>query len=129
MRVINFPLTGSMSGSVNWVSPYWNIKTPLLSQGTPDTYKYYKRLIIRAVGTAYFEVEIRDSESNFLQNTLVRPEKDGFSTTLGIGGDSTRPIDIPIPHRSKSISIEFRRYSGAEGPLRILDFALIVDTK
>ena len=116
------------------------IKTPLLSQGSPDTYKHYKRLIIRAVGTTDFRVKIYDSENNLLQNTLVRPESATFSTTSGISGDSTRPIDLPIPHRSKSISISFETGSENEGTgsgagatgfgtLKILDFALVVDTK
>jgi len=109
------------------------VRTPLLSQGSPDTYKHYKRLIIRAVGTCDFRVKIYDSENNVLQNTIVRPEDDGFATTTGISGDSTRPIDLPIPHRSKSISISFETDTdvavNGEGTLKILDFALIVDTK
>ena len=117
------------------VDTYMRVRTPLLSQGSPDTFKHYKRLIIRAVGTADFDVKIYDSETNLLQTTTVRPETDGFGTTTGISGDSTRPIDIPIPHRSKSISIEFvctgignTNISGI-GSLKILDFALVVDTK
>ncbi len=104
-----------------------SVRTPLLSQGSPDTYKHYKRLIIRAVGTADFVVTIFDSENNQLQQTTVRPENDGFASTSGISNDSTRPIDIPIPHRSKSISVKFT--CTATGELKILDFALIVDTK
>ena len=104
-----------------------SVRTPLLSQGSPDTYKHYKRLIIRAVGTADFVVTIFDSENNQLQQTTVRPENDGFATTTGISGDSTRPIDLPIPHRSKSISVQLS--CTATGALKILDFALVVDTK
>lgn len=116
------------------------VRTPLLSQGSPDTYKHYKRLIIRAVGTTDFRVKIYNSENNVLQNTLVRPESATFSTTTGISGDGTRPIDLPIPHRSKSISISFETGSENEGTsstsgatgfgtLKILDFALVIDTK
>lgn len=125
---------GYGSGRNYDVDTYMHVRTPLLSQGSPDTYKHYKRLIIRAVGTADFDVKIYDSEGNLLQTTTVRPENDGFATTTGISGDSTRPIDLPIPHRSKSISIEFvctsigTSISGI-GKLKILDFALVVDTK
>ena len=130
-RVFNIPQASTSPN--NFTPPYWNIRTPLLSQGSPDTYKHYKRLIIRAVGTADFIVRIYDSENNVLQNTTVRPENDGFASTTGISGDSTRPIDLPIPHRSKSISIEFRSTisgsTGGNGTLKILDFALVVDTK
>lgn len=130
-RVFDIPQASTSPN--NFTPPYWNIRTPLLSQGSPDTYKHYKRLIIRAVGTADFIVRIYDSENNVLQNTTVRPENDGFPSTTGISGDSTRPIDLPIPHRAKSISIEFRSTvssgTGGNGILKILDFALIVDTK
>lgn len=125
---------GYGSGRHSFVDTYMHVRTPLLSQGSPDTYKHYKRLIIRAVGTADFDVRIYDSEGNLLQTTTVRPENDGFATTTGISGDSTRPIDLPIPHRSKSISIEFVCTSigtsiSGTGTLKILDFALVVDTK
>ena len=107
----------------------WRIRTPLLSQGSPDTFKHYKRLIIRAVGEQRFLVEIIDSENNTLQATLVTPEKDSFAggSVLSAQG-SVRPIDIPIPHRAKSISLVFSSNTD-QGPLRILDFALVVDTK
>ena len=104
-----------------------HVRTPLLSQGSPDTNKYYKRLIIRAVGTADFVVTIFDSENHTLQQTSVRPENDGFSSTTGLYDAETRPINIPIPHRSKSISVQFS--CTATGTLRILDFALVVDIK
>jgi len=124
--VLEFPQNNN-----DFMNPSWRIRTPLLSQGSPDTYKYYKRLIIRAVGTADFEVKIYDSDGNELQSTTVRPESDGFSSTTGISDTETRPINIPIPHRSKSISILFQSSTNVSGigTLKILDFALVVDIK
>ena len=111
------------------------VRTPLLSQGSPDTYKYYKRLIVRAVGTSDFSIKIFDSENNQLQFATARPESDGFSSTsntnllwLGYMVDSTRPIELPIPHRAKSISIQFEADTSTQD-LKILDFALVIDTK
>jgi hypothetical protein len=125
------------------------IRTPLLSQGSPDTYKHYKRLIIRAVSNnsdlsnlraggssspASMDVTIFDSENNQLQLiSSVVVENDGMETTVlnpnssFIPPTSIRPIDIPIPHRAKSISIQFSTNTNHE--LKILDFALVVDTK
>jgi hypothetical protein len=60
-------------------------------------------------------------------------ENDGMETTVlnpnssFIPPTSIRPIDIPIPHRAKSISIQFSTNTNHE--LKILDFALVVDTK
>ncbi len=111
------------------------VRTPLLSQGSPDTYKHYKRLIIRAVGTSEFTIKIFDSENNQVQFASATPEADGFASTsvsnplnLGYKVDSTRPIEVPIPHRAKSISIQFEADSSTQD-FKILDFALIVDTK
>ena len=111
-----------------------SIRTPLLSLNTPDQYKMFKRLIIRAVGTADFTVTVFDQDNNNLQSTTVRPEADSFASTAGISGDQTRPIDIPIPHRAKAISLQFSTTSSSSGysvvgDLRILDFALVVDIK
>jgi len=111
-----------------------SIRTPLLSLNTPDQYKMFKRLIIRAVGTADFTVTVFDQDNNNLQSTTVRPEADSFAPTTGISGDQTRPIDIPIPHRAKAISLQFSTTSSSSGysvvgDLRILDFALVVDIK
>tara|TARA_B100000927_G_scaffold141247_1_gene113907 strand:+ start:5084 stop:6658 length:1575 start_codon:yes stop_codon:yes gene_type:complete len=111
-----------------------NVRTPLLSLNTPDQYKMFKRLIIRAVGTADFTVTVFDQDNNNLQSTTVRPEADSFASTAGISGDQTRPIDIPIPHRAKAISLQFSTTSSSSGysvvgSLRILDFALVVDIK
>jgi len=131
------------------------IRTPLLSQGSPDTYKHYKRLIIRAVSNnsdisnlraggsdgvispARMDVRIFDSEDNLLQTiAAVIVEDDGMAATnyptSGSVGSllfpmQTRPIDLPIPHRSKSISIEFS--TDTKHALKILDFALVVDIK
>ena len=94
----------------------------------------FKRLIIRAVGTADFTVTVFDQDNNNLQSTTVRPEADSFASTTGISGDQTRPIDIPIPHRAKAISLKFSTTSSSSGysvvgDLRILDFALVVDIK
>lgn len=123
-NVLDFPHNNN-----DFMNPSWKIRTPLLSQGSPDTFKHYKRLIIRAVGEQRFQVNIRDSEDNSLQTTLVTPEKDSFlgGSILSAQG-SVRPIDIPIPHRAKSISLVFSSNTD-QGPLKILDFALIVDTK
>ncbi len=122
--VLEFPHNNN-----DFMNPSWRIRTPLLSQGSPDTFKHYKRLIIRAVGEQRFQVNIRDSEDNSLQTTVVTPEKDSFAggSILSAQG-SVRPIDIPIPHRAKSISIVFSSNSD-QGPLKILDFALVIDTK
>ena len=111
-----------------------SVRTPLLSLNTPDQYKMFKRLIIRAVGTADFTVTVFDQDNNNLQSTTVRPESDSFASTAGISGDQTRPIDIPIPHRAKAISLKFSTTSSSSGysvvgDLRILDFALVVDIK
>ena len=112
-----------------------SIRTPLLSLNTPDQYKMFKRLIVRAVGTADFTITVFDQDNNNLQSTTVRPEADSFSSTTGISGDQTRPIDIPIPHRAKAISLQFTTTSSSNndydvvGELRILDFALVVDIK
>ena len=110
-----------------------SVRTPLLSLNTPDQYKMFKRLIIRAVGTADFTVTVFDQDNNNLQSTTVRPEADSFVSVTGIG-DQTRPIDIPIPHRAKAISLKFSTTSSSSGysvvgDLRILDFALVVDIK
>lgn len=111
------------------------VRTPLLSQGSPDTYKHYKRLIIRAVGTSEFNIKIFDSENNQVQFASATPEADGFASTsvsnpnnFGYKVDSTRPIEVPIPHRAKSISIQFETSTSVQD-LKILDFALVVDTK
>lgn len=104
-----------------------SLRTPLLSQQQPDRYKLYKRLIVRAVGTADFNCVIFDENNNQLQSTTVRPEADGFASTTGINSSQTRPIDIPIPHRAKAISVQFT--STNAGELRILDFGLVVDVK
>ena len=113
-----------------------DIRTPLLSQSTPDQYKLYKRLIIRAVGTADFVVDVFNESNHLLQSTTVRPEADGFGDTAGISGAETRPIDIPIPHRAKAISLRFKTATassstayGTVGTLKILDYALVVDIK
>ena len=111
-----------------------SIRTPLLSLNTPDQYKMFKRLIVRAVGTADFTITVFDQDNNNLQSTTVRPEADSFASTAGISGDQTRPIDIPIPHRAKAISLQFSTTSSSSGysvvgDLRILDFALVVDIK
>lgn len=125
------------------------IRTPLLSQGSPDTYKHYRRLIIRAVSNnsdisnlraggastfpATMDVKIFDSENNQLQLiSSVVVENDGMESTTVPSTNNTypievRPIDLPIPHRAKSISIEFSTDTKHE--LKILDFALVVDTK
>ena len=115
-----------------------SVRTPLLSQQQPDKYKFYKRLIVRAVGTSSFYCSIFDENNNLLQSTRVKPETDGFAPQTGINGDQTRPIDIPIPHRAKAISIKFHSIgtdsngnpiAAQSGPLRILDFGLVVDIK
>ena len=105
------------------------VRTPLLSQSTPDKYKMYKRLIVRAVGdsTATFHCRIYDENSNLLQDTEVTPEPDGFGGRSGINNAQTRPIDIPIPHRAMAVSVEF--FCDNIGELRILDFGLVVDIK
>lgn len=104
-----------------------SLRTPLLSQQQPDKYKLYKRLIVRAVGTADFDCVIFDESNNQVQSTTVRPEADSFASVTGISNDQTRPIDIPIPHRAKAISVQFN--STNSGELRILDFGLVVDIK
>lgn len=135
-------LVGTMEGYGDGRSFHVNeemhVRTPLLSQGSPDTYKHYRRLIVRAVfdgdtsvPTANMTITIFDSEGNTIQNTLVNIERDSFLPTTGqqtgTNIDSTRPIDIPCRHRAKSISIRFT--SQSTSPVKILDFALVVDTK
>ena len=74
--------------------------------------------------------------NNLLQSTRVKPETDGFAQQAGINGDQTRPIDIPIPIGRKQ-SIKFHSIgtsngntiAAQSGPLRILDFGLVVDIK
>lgn len=149
LHYIDDTVNNSSSNVTHQQNPYTTtIRTPLLSQGSPDTYKHYKRLIIRAVSNnsdlsnlraggsttpATMSVRIYDSENNQVQITNgVVVENDGMeSTTVPTIFSNfpiqVRPIDLPIPHRAKSISIEF--VSSTEHALKILDFALVVDTK
>jgi len=149
LRYIDDTVNNSSSNITHQQNPYTTtIRTPLLSQGSPDTYKHYKRLIIRAVSNnsdlsnlraggsttpATISVRIYDSENNQVQITNgVVVENDGMESTTVPSYFSqfpiqVRPIDLPIPHRAKSISIEF--VSSTEHALKILDFALVVDTK
>ena len=149
LHYIDDTVNNSSSNITHQQNPYTTtIRTPLLSQGSPDTYKHYKRLIIRAVSNnsdlsnlraggsttpATMSVRIYDSENNQVQITNgVVVENDGVESTTVPSNFSNfpiqvRPIDLPIPHRAKSISIEF--VSSTEHALKILDFALVVDTK
>lgn len=149
LHYIDDTVNNSSSNITHQQNPYTTtIRTPLLSQGSPDTFKHYKRLIIRAVSNnsdlsnlraggsttpATMSVRIYDSENNQVQITNgVVVENDGVESTTVPSNFSNfpiqvRPIDLPIPHRAKSISIEF--VSSTEHALKILDFALVVDTK
>ena len=98
LHYIDDTVNNSSSNITHQQNPYTTtIRTPLLSQGSPDTYKHYKRLIIRAVSNnsdlsnlraggsttpATMSVRIYDSENNQVQITNgVVVENDGVEST------------------------------------------------
>lgn len=110
---------------------YMAVRTPYLWQGQPDTYKYYRRILLRAIqlqpegatGDMRLTVHVYDQDNNLRFSKEVVPptriigrdatELDAQvapSATQGIvstfdKGTGDRPIEIPMSIRAKGVSI------------------------
>lgn len=106
-------------GAVNML-----MKTPILWQGSPQKRKEYKRLYVRATGTAQFVVRAFNEEGKLLQATTHQPSPP-TPFNLDIPKKSPeRPISIPFRHKVSGIQIQIECIT--EGTLKVLDFAVEV---
>lgn len=103
--------TGVRNGAVSGAAVDMLARSPVLWQGAPHREKVYKKLYVRAVGTAPFTCKIYDEEDVLLQTTEHTPVP-----------TPKYPIPIPCEHKTFGLTIEFI-CTGA-GTLRLLDFAL-----
>ena len=123
----------------------FDFRTPTLWQGTPDTYKYYKRFVLRCWQDEGITTSPKDyeatltlkfyDEANNLRDTriITPPPKDRVATYDAGTGDTNftgvRPVEVPLAIRAKGLSVQATTAAGVEGQVVITDFGLIVDTK
>jgi hypothetical protein len=123
----------------------FDFRTPTLWQGTPDTYKYFKRLLLRCWQDEGITTSPKDyeatltlkfyDEANNLRDTriITPPPKDRVATYDAGTGDTNftgvRPVEVPLAIRAKGLSVQATTAAGVEGQVVITDFGLIVDTK
>jgi hypothetical protein len=127
----------------------FDFRTPTLWQGSPDTYKYFRRLILRcwqeegvSVASPTYDATLSVSfydENNILRDTrVVTPPPKSRDATYSVApgnqntpeyGTGVRPLEIPIAIRAKGISVRANMAGAATGLVVITDFGLIVDVK
>lgn len=99
------------------------VETPILWQGSPAATKQYRRLYVRAAGTARFKVSAYNEHGTLLQETEHVADITDPSFGVVVPDVSPEPvIDIPFRHRARGVRFKFT--CDAPGTLKILDFAV-----
>lgn len=107
-----------------------DILSPVLWQGAPNRVKRYRRMLVRATGSARFQIKVYDQDGKLLQTSVHQPNP-GSTFRASSTADTVparspeRPIDIPCRHRARGLQVQF--LCDEPGTLKILDYALEVD--
>lgn len=116
---------GVYDGEDTDASVSMQVKTPILWQGVPTFRKQYRRLFVRASGSAQFMVKAYNEEGRLLQTTTHQPAPPTtFDQTIPSRAPE-RPISIPFVHKCYGVQLEF--LCAVSGTLKLLDFALAVE--
>lgn len=98
------------------------VMTPILWQGSPAATKQYRRLFVRAAGTARFKISAYNERGMLLQETEHTPDTSSPFVTVVPEVSPEPVIDIPFRHRARGVQFKFT--CEQPGTLKILDFAV-----